>query len=957
MAFTIASSGCMLVVFMMVASSYLLSASMVYATTADDKFVNIGWKAYNTSRMDAVNATCDHNSILLDGVLTVFGGYNDNLNGWYSNPQIVNINLNVKVPTFNVSTSSVMPYARSAAAMSYSAQKQMFYLTGGFNREISGVAGLNKHLDDLWTYSIRDDRWTKNHTHTWFLTHPNNPPGLLWANSLTVTINGVEFGLFEGGESSLDGVVGSSLDRDNGEMWLLNYNTLTWTNLTGLSRLASGADYATPADGARMAIDPDTNTIYRFGGYICLVNGASTRSGQQCYTNFFFKLNPSTWTWTKINLPVSGDSDFSMVPSNRAYHTSAVHKSRFFVVGGAIQDLAGNWIYYNDIYAYNILSGKWMTINVKGDPMSIRWSHTMHVMNNALVIYAGCAGSLFYNSLHAILLDVSVGFQNFFVYGTGVSQASAGNETSFFVAIRNSVNSTVNGVTTYTWGEQIEWASTLPFSVDLIGSSSLDSRDVQLSKGVSTPLGNGNYKVTYTVTSGTSYKLFVRYDNQEVPNSPFKVTVLPSVVASNRVLPYGNAIKSVVHDQLSTFFVLLRDTYFNPISADSGHVSRISLQVDGVAIPSTVTVVFSFEQQKNVLQVVYVAPAKSGFSLRVFWETREVGAYSVTGFESVEVGDKSRTAVLAFAIVNLVLWVGCCIGLLIYWQHPVMKASSTTFMSVVLFGAGLVIAGVIIRSMPASDSVCVSSPWLVGVGFLLATTCLFVKSWRISKIFNNDSLTPIRIKDTDLFQPIVALVLIECIIHAVRLGTDSPHLSTKSLSSNAILTYQTCTSDPAWSYALYGFKAVTTLYGVYVAFLSRNVPSLFNESQVVSVVTFNIGFVALIALAVGFALESNGPTPVYVLEMFAILWCVAASLVLLFISKFYFIRQDVQVVIKASSNNSSTLSGGNDLASQNAELKTQIAHLRDKIAKLEKADEHRSVSNTVIEVVTLTSKS
>lgn len=121
-----------------------------------------------------------------------------------------------------------------------------------------------------------------------------------------------------------------------------------------------------------------------------------------------------------------------------------------------------------------------------------------------------------------------------------------------------------------------------------------------------------------------------------------------------------------------------------------------------------------------------------------------------------------ETIVMVFsALCCLVLL--CATGFLyIYWVHDVVRTSSRNIMAATCIGAALGIAGVVIRIRCVveillvfiqnsdiftyfvchvimfcsianlSATVCVLSPWLVGVGFVICCSSIFLKAHRLS---------------------------------------------------------------------------------------------------------------------------------------------------------------------------------------------------------------------------------
>ena len=74
----------------------------------------------------------------------------------------------------------------------------------------------------------------------------------------------------------------------------------------------------------------------------------------------------------------------------------------------------------------------------------------------------------------------------------------------------------------------------------------------------------------YTLISGSSYKLFVRFGSPEVdiPGSPFEVIVTPGVIDPSHSTCGGVGLSQVVETYTASFLLQLKDKYSNSIVAD-----------------------------------------------------------------------------------------------------------------------------------------------------------------------------------------------------------------------------------------------------------------------------------------------------------------------------------------------------------------------------------------------------
>jgi Ca2+/H+ antiporter len=111
-------------------------------------------------------------------------------------------------------------------------------------------------------------------------------------------------------------------------------------------------------------------------------------------------------------------------------------------------------------------------------------------------------------------------------------------------------------------------------------------------------------------------------------------------------------------------------------------------------------------------------------------------------------------------------------------------------------------------------------------GFILLFGSLFVKTYRVNRIFGTKKLTSMKITDMNLMQALAVLL----VAHAVYLGLWSG-LSAPSPVSTIVsgVEYWECSSSTSfWPNILIIAEALLLLYGVSLAYEMRAHPGLFN---------------------------------------------------------------------------------------------------------------------------------
>merc|ERR1711862_107665 len=81
---------------------------------------------------------------------------------------------------------------------------------------------------------------------------------------------------------------------------------------------------------------------------------------------------------------------------------------------------------------------------------------------------------------------------------------------------------------------------------------------------------------------------------------------------------------------------------------------------------------------------------------------------------------------------------------------------------------------------------------------------------------------------------------------------------------------------------LVGYGCLVLLIGVVLSILTRKVPSLFNESKLLAISIYNIGFLSIIGIPVIAVLQEENPFAAWILRTCAILYAFTATMILQF---------------------------------------------------------------------------
>ncbi|KAI8361312.1 periplasmic binding protein-like I [Mortierella sp. GBAus27b] len=238
------------------------------------------------------------------------------------------------------------------------------------------------------------------------------------------------------------------------------------------------------------------------------------------------------------------------------------------------------------------------------------------------------------------------------------------------------------------------------------------------------------------------------------------------------------------------------------------------------------------------------------------------------------------------SIIGILLTLATAVGVIYYRDHVVIKSSSPTFCICELFGILLLMLWCIIHIGIPNGAVCVVESLVFPIGVTFVAGSLMIKNYRIYRIFN--SVTPANktFQTRSLIRYLflaVVLCLIPVIIGLIVEDHDGEKINIHTFQW---IRCRGLESQSWWGIGAMAIPVLLIIFGVFLAFQTRNVIFLWNEAKQISFVLYNIFFFAVIIAIVNFL-----PIEVYVASFYVSVvctWFVAfLSLIVLFAPKFW----------------------------------------------------------------------
>ena len=248
----------------------------------------------------------------------------------------------------------------------------------------------------------------------------------------------------------------------------------------------------------------------------------------------------------------------------------------------------------------------------------------------------------------------------------------------------------------------------------------------------------------------------------------------------------------------------------------------------------------------------------------------------------------ARVGMTFLPVISCLLCLAILSVLIINRDRKVIRYSTASFCMIMIVGCALGSTSAIPFNdvTPAS---CVLRPVMLMISFTMTFVPLILKTYRVYRIFSARILSPVRITDAILSYMLLGFVFVDCIILACWIGIAAARPVPMLLSSPGLYTFEYHCSSQYNTQFITGvvvYKGIILLIGLCLAYLTRKVPSLFNESRHIA----QVFYVIAVVVATGYLLVTliEGQ-PVVILAIQTIVICLVSVMTAcqVFLPKFY----------------------------------------------------------------------
>ena len=220
-----------------------------------------------------------------------------------------------------------------------------------------------------------------------------------------------------------------------------------------------------------------------------------------------------------------------------------------------------------------------------------------------------------------------------------------------------------------------------------------------------------------------------------------------------------------------------------------------------------------------------------------------------------------------------------------------VRVASPTFLIIVIISCIIGFASIYSWFGKPQKVACGFQPWLLGIAIISLVSALISKTFRIWRIFKSPFQKKM-VTDLELIILWVIMVLPAIIILALwtLISTPSAALVEVQGEKHYICVTGGFTGPPGgfvFFFIFVGYTGIVLLFGVFLTIVTRDVPSLFNESKLIALSIYNLVFLSVVVIPVVIVLNEINPFISWIIRTLAILYAFLATLLLQFAPKFF----------------------------------------------------------------------
>jgi len=220
--------------------------------------------------------------------------------------------------------------------------------------------------------------------------------------------------------------------------------------------------------------------------------------------------------------------------------------------------------------------------------------------------------------------------------------------------------------------------------------------------------------------------------------------------------------------------------------------------------------------------------------------------------DQVPIGSGVANGVVAITTIGAIIGFGLLVFVIVLHKKPVIKASQPEFLAIFIVSAMLVSLSNNLALGEATNGKCFARSWMFHLAFTSMFGSLFLKVYRVWRIFGNKNLKKVKVTLMDVLKGLAALILVDLFILMLYSIIDAPFATHGEIEipNVGMVSWSECNRSPTFSSLLGMYHVGMVVIGVYISVQTRNVSTKFSESKYIMFAIYQIALLGGLTLLV-----------------------------------------------------------------------------------------------------------
>lgn len=410
----------------------------------------------------------------------------------------------------------------------------------------------------------------------------------------------------------------------------------------------------------------------------------------------------------------------------------------------------------------------------------------------------------------------------------------------------------------------------------------------------------GKHHLTYyvEVSGEKTYSIQLKDTDgifRDIIGSPFAIIVSPNQIDYTMCEVTGNGVFEVLVEEESVASLRIKDSYNNLVTSGGYEITAEIYPIEtkryyNVSVTEEKDGTYTLRWNCPVYETVHLIITVDGEVL-LDKENNNVDYFTIILKNKKVIFERNIGLVVIcylFSCACLIYNIGI-LGLIIkYRNEKILKFSQVNFLCIMVIGGILLSLSMFFITANPSAGACGLAVWCGNIGYALVLSTLYVKTWRVDKIFNNKQLKTLRITDGQMYLRLGLLTSATALALIIMTAVEpfKKQLTTGPTKTSGILTtvtiYPECPMASVWLLAILLIVQIGMLIlGGYLGYRTRNVADAFREAKSIFVSIYCVILVGACGIICLFGIDLNPNLYMVILDLcIGICTCVVVTSIL-----------------------------------------------------------------------------